>query len=183
MVRDELINDYYNWICGIVCETKAKQCNFSKLLSYLHSVQFDYIIGRDGNRAEDGMDLRYRFGYENKINQVAIADILDDRPCSVLEMMVALAVRMEDHIMYDPDKGNQQSHWFWVMFDNLGLQPMTNSRFEEHRADIYDIVDRLNYREYEPDGTGGLFVTTDPTKNMLEEEIWYQMMEYLKELE
>jgi hypothetical protein len=96
-------------------------------------------------------------------------------------MMVALAVRIEDHIMYDPDKGDRQSKWFWVMFENLGLKSMTNSRFDKDY--ILDVVDRLNYREYEPDGTGGLFIAHDPTKNMLEEEIWYQMQQYLNELE
>ena len=149
---NDISKDYFNWLCKLI-DHEGRVRVYKKTLALLNDLDFIFTIPKDGNRYEDGIDLR------------------------------ALAVRMEDHIMYDPDKGNQQSHWFWVMFDNLGLQPMTNSRFEEHRADIYDIVDRLNYREYEPDGTGGLFVNKKKKKNMLEEEIWYQMMEYLKELE
>ena len=177
MVRDELINDYYNWICGIVCETKAKQCNFSKLLSYLHSVQFDYIIGRDGNRAEYGMDLRYRFGYENKINQAAIADILDDRPCSVLEMMVALSLRCEENIMNDIDVGNRTGYWFWNMIKSLGLYFMTNEFFDEVEAD--NIVNSFLNRRYFPNGKGGLFTIPHIEKDLRNIEIWYQMMWYL----
>lgn len=179
---NDISKDYFNWLCKLI-DHEGRVRVYKKTLALLNDRDFIFTIPKDGNRYEDGIDLRYRYGDENGIPESAISVKLDNKACSVFEMMVALAVRMEDHIMYDPDKGNQQSHWFWVMFDNLGLQPMTNSKFEEHRGDIYDIVDRLNYREYEPDGTGGLFVTTDPTKNMLEEEIWYQMMEYLKELE
>jgi hypothetical protein len=36
------------------------------------------------------------------------------------------------------------------------------------------------YREYDADGTGGLFRTSNPNKDMRKEEIWYQMMEYLR---
>ena len=179
---NDISKDYFGWLCKLI-DHGGKVKIYKKTLALLHEQDFVYILPKDGNRYEDGIDLRYRFGSNKGIDSREIADKLDNRACSVFEMMVALAVRIEDHIMYDPDKGDRQSKWFWVMFDNLGLSDMTNSKFESHYADIIEIVDRLNYREYEPDGTGGLFVTHDVTKNMLEEEIWYQMMQYLNELE
>ena len=66
------------------------------------------------------------------------------------------------------------------MFDNLGLKEMTNGKVDANNGYILDIIDRFLYREYEKDGTGGLFRTSNPDKDMREEEIWYQMMEYLK---
>ena len=179
---NDISKDYFNWLCKLI-DYRGKVKIYKKTLGLLHEQDFVYILPKDGNRFEDGIDLRYRFGNEKGVDSRDIADTLDIRACRVFEMMVALAVRMEDHIMYDPDKGDRQSKWFWVMFKNLGLEPMTNSKFDEHYADILEIIDRLNYREYEPDGEGGLFVTHDPTKNMLEAEIWYQMQQYLNELE
>lgn len=179
---NDISKDYFNWLCKLI-DHEGKVRVYKKTLSLLHEQDFVYILPKDGNRYEDGIDLRYRYGYEHHLRDSEVADKLDNRACSVFEMMVALAVRCEDHIMTDPDRGDRQSKWFWVMFDNLGLTPMTNSKYEEYYTDILEIIDRLNYREYEPDGTGGLFVTHDPTKNMLEEEIWYQMMQYLNEVE
>ena len=179
---NDISKDYFKWLCKLI-DHGGKVKVYKKTLALLYEQDFIFVIPKDGNRSEDGIELRYRYGRENNVDSYTIEDLLDNRPCSVFEMMVALAVRMEDHIMYDPDKGDRQSKWFWVMFYNLGLKPMTNSKFDEHYADIIEIIDRLNYREYEPDGTGGLFVTHDPTKNMLEEEIWYQMQQYLNELE
>lgn len=176
---NDISKDYFNWLCKLI-DYRGKVKIYKKTLALLHEQDFVYILPKDGNRYEDGIELRYRYGYEHHISYDDVQDDLDTKPCSVFEMMVALAVRCEDHIMYDPDRGDRQSKWFWVMFDNLGLRPMTNSKFKECYPEILEIIDRLNYREYEPDGEGGLFTTSDPTKNMLEEEIWYQMMEYLK---
>ncbi len=177
MVREVLINEYYDWICDIICETKPKQLKYNKLLTYLNTVDFDYIIGRDGNRAEDGMDLRYRFGYENAIEQPAIADILDDRPCSVLEMMVALSLRCEENIMSDIDVGNRTGYWFWNMIKSMGLYSMTDEYFDETEAGI--IVDRFLNRSYYPNGKGGLFTIPHIEKDLRNIEIWYQMLWYL----
>lgn len=175
----DISKDYFDWLCKLI-DYGGKVRLYRKTLALLHEQEFIYIMPKDANRYEDGIELRYRYGYEHRISYDDIRDDLDTKPCSVFEMMVALAVRCEDHIMSDPDRGERQSKWFWVMFDNLGLRPMTNSKFKECYPEILEIIDRLNYREYEPDGEGGLFTTSDPTKNMLEEEIWYQMMEYLK---
>lgn len=176
---NDISRDYFNWLCKLI-DYRGKVRIYKKTLALLHKQDFSYTMPKDGNRFEDSIDLRYRYGYEHKIAYADIADSLDNRPCSVFEMMVALAVRCEDHIMTDPDRGDRQSKWFWVMFDNLGLKPMTNSKFDECYADILEIVDRMLYREYDADGTGGLFRTSNPNKDMRKEEIWYQMMEYLR---
>ena len=42
-----------------------------------------------------------------------ISAYLDNKTCSVLEMMIALAIRCEEHIMDDPDVGNRTGQWFW----------------------------------------------------------------------
>ena len=98
MDRDELNNLYFEWMYRLVCNNKTSSRNksYRKLLMHLHTKEFTYIIGMDSNRYEDGIELRYRFGRENSYHEAIIASCLDTRPCSVLEMLIALSIRCED---------------------------------------------------------------------------------------
>jgi len=142
------------------------------LLSYLHDVEFVYSIPKDANRANDGIDLRYRYAY----------DLLDDPrrelggPCSVFEMMVGLAIRCES-FMDDTAYGDRTGQWFWGMITNLGLGHMTDSKFDEREADV--IIDRFLNREYEPNGKGGLFTVRNYDEDLRDVEIWNQLCYYL----
>ena len=165
---------YYDWLCAHIGE---KTGGYSKLLEYLYARDFTYIIPLDGNRAADGIDLRYNFGREKSIADYIIASYLDHRPCSILEMMVALATRCEVHIMDNPEYGNRTSQWFWEMVQNLGLSKMTDGRFRH--GDDERIINRFLDREYGPDGSGGLFTVGSGHGDMRSVEIWYQMEWYL----
>jgi hypothetical protein len=134
----------------------------------------------DGNRAEDGIDLRYRFGYEQGYDSPMIATLLDDRPCSVLEMLIALAIRCEEHIMDDPDIGNRTGQWFWNMIINLGLGFMDDTKFDENY--VKDVISRFLYRKYKRNGEGGLFTVEHCKNDLRTVEIWYQMCWYLDEV-
>ena len=122
-------------------EDIQRNCRIGSFLKELHRIEFTYSIPMDGNRAEDGVDLRYRFGYENGYSSSMISTYLDNRMCSVLEMMIALAIRCEEHIMDDPDVGNRTGQWFWNMIVNLGLGSMNDSKFD--RDYVEDIVQRF----------------------------------------
>ena len=132
------------------------------------------------NRAKDGESLRYRFAviYENdRIYQDGIMAILDG-PCSVLEMMTALAIRCEESIMDDPSYGDRTGQWFWNMMTNLGIGWMNDNRFDLKEAEdiIYNFLDR----RYEPDGRGGLFWIKGCPEDLRKEEIWTQLCWYLE---
>lgn len=181
MTQDELNNKYFEWMCQLVCnKNRSKRLPYLKLLHYLHNIEFVYIIGIDGNRAEDGVDLRYRFGSECKCKGAEIAAYLDNRSCSILEMMVALAIRCEEHIMDDPDIGNRTGQWFWGMIDNLALGSMNNVNFDTSYVDR--AIFRLINREYEQNGEGGLFTVNHCRRDLRSVEIWYQMCWYLDEI-
>lgn len=181
MTKDELNDAYFTWACRLVYNARySKKVSYTKLLRHLHSREFKYIIGMDGNRAEDGIGLRYRFGYEFGYPDSMIEEYLGDRECSIFEMLVALADRCENHIMSDPDIGDRTGLWFWDMICNLGLGDMSDSKFGIRKVDA--IVDRFLDRLYERDGTGGLFTVKHPEHDMRTTEIWYQMMWYLNEL-
>lgn len=180
-ILDALENEYFEWMCKLVYDEKYfKHRSYQKLLTYLNNREFVYILDMDGNRAEDGIDLRYRFGYENHCDYPIIAHYLDVRPCSILEMMVALAFRCEEHIMGDPDIGDRTGQWFWGMVASLGLENMDDVGFDERYAD--GIIERFLNREYKRDGKGGLFTVKHSHRDLSSIEIWYQMHSYLNQL-
>lgn len=178
MTKDELNNLYFEWMCQLVCNERytKRRLSHRKLLIYLHTIDFNYTIGMDGNRAEDGIDLRYRFGYERSYEESMISAFLDDRPCSVLEMLIAVSMQCEK-IMTDPDRGDRTGQWFWNMVVNLKLDSMSDSDFDRDYVDerISIFIDRA----YERDGEGGLFTIKRCGCDLRNVEIWYQMCWYL----
>lgn len=177
MTKYELENRYFKWICDFVYDPKNPM--YDKLLSYLFDVDFRYSLPMDGNREADGIDLRYRFGYETGEDQNDISYYLDYKPCSVLEMLVALSIRMET-IMDNVDFGNRVGQWFWSFIVNLGLGHYTDSRFDI--SEVSEIVDRFLDREYAYNGEGGLVTLDNPKQDLRSVEIWYQVMWYLNEV-
>ena len=172
MTHDSLIEEYFEWLCEIVYGSNySKRISYDKLLIHLHETEFRYLIPRDRNCAEHGIYLRYRFADD-------LSDYIEG-PCSVLEMMVALALRCEENIMDDPVMRNRTSQWFWEMIVNLGLGAMYDERYDEAYVD--DVIKRFLNREYDPDGSGGLFRIRDVyfDADLRRVEIWHQLCWYL----
>ena len=181
MTRDELKNLYFEWMRQLVCNDRySKRLSYRKLLTLLYDTPFIYTIPMDENRADDGVELRYRFGFENSYDSRLIADILDDRPCSLLEMMVALSTRCEEHIMNDSEIGNRTGKWFWNMIKNLDLNNMTDSNFNERI--VKEAIHNFTEHNYQKNGQGGLFKVQHYRQDMRLTDIWYQMCWYLDEV-
>jgi hypothetical protein len=179
LTRDELIDQYFDWMYQLVVDDRYSNKSYRKLFVRLYDTEFTYTIPMDGNRAEDGIDLRYRFGREQLYSDAMVASCLDDRPCSILEMMIALAIRCEEHIMDDPDAGDRTGQWFWSMLVSLGLGSMDDRKFDRYFVD--QTLERFLERGYGRNGEGGLF-TVDNGRDMRNTEIWYQMNYYLREI-
>ena len=175
--REKINNDYFNWILSLITgENYPDPSLYLKLLARLYDTQFIYTINKDENRADDGIYLRYRFSNEKNIQEFITKSLLDNKPCSVLEMMVALALRCEENIMIDDDEGMQIGRWFWGMIENLGLIDMLDSNFNKDHVD--DVIQRFLRREYKSNGEGGLF-TVKGSRDLRKAEIWYQLCWYL----
>ena len=177
MSRVSVNNDYFDWMYDLVCKGRyAKNNSYRELLLYLHDVEFTYLIRGDSDRALDGVSLRHRFALLDRDHYDYITDRLDG-PCSVLEMLIALAIRCEETIMTDPAIGDRTGQWFWKMIVNLGLGGMIDSRFD--RRYVGDMVDKFLDRKYDSDGRGGLFVVRKCNYDLRNIDIWTQMMWYL----
>lgn len=176
MTRDDITNDYFDWLYNLVCKNRySDNISYRKLLSYLHDTEFRWSIRRDQNRAMDGIDLRFRFAHEYIV--VENADAYLSGPCSVLEMMIALAIRCEETIMDNPNIGNRTGQWFWGMIVSLGLGSMYDSRFDEYYVRLS--IEKFLDRRYDPNGRGGLFTIRHCDRDLTKVEIWYQLCWYL----
>lgn len=179
MNRHEINNLYFQWLYDWVCDGRFHQdISYKKLLMHLHSTEFTYIIQKDQNRAEDGINMRYRFAKTAGLNEPVgfIMDCLDG-PCSVFEMMLALANRCEEDYMDDPAFGDRTVQWFWGMIANLNLGSMIDARYDKRYVD--EVLYNFLHRKYERDGRGGLFRIRGCREDMRKVEIWHQMCYYL----
>lgn len=179
---EELHKRYFDWLYEIVCgQEEYNRLSYRKLLNFLYNTEFYYIIPLDENRACDGIGCRYRFGDESGYSKNTIERYLDDRPCSVLEMMVAMAIRVEEQIMDNYQYGNRTGQWFWSMIVSLGLGNMSDDNF--NRSFAQNIILRFMDRMYEPNGKGGLFTIENSHYDLKYVEIWTQFMWYLNTID
>ena len=133
----------------------------------------------DASRAEDGRDLRYRFAQEKSIPYAALNRATSAMPCSMLEMMVGLSIRIEEHIMADSEAGTRVGQRVWSMDGSLGPAAMDDARFNEGRAQF--IIDRFNQRAYQTNGARSQNTEIRTDVDMRQLDIWYQLMAYLNE--
>ena len=175
---DEINNEYFEWMFHIVCNGRYdRDISYRKLLMRLHSTEFRCRLKEDENRVCDGIELRRRFSLESGFESDYLSSYLGENHCSVLEMILALAIRCEETIMDDPLLGDRTGQWFWKMITNLGLGSMSDARFDRDRAEY--VIARFLNRDYEADGRGGLFRIRNCKYDLRNVEIWTQMLYFL----
>lgn len=143
------------------------------LMRSLHSRPFTWKIERDENRMKDGIRLRYDFFDDTGINGGSFGE-----PCSILEFMVGLAIRLDTEYVGDPGDPHPEE-LFWQMVCNLGLKEMRDDQFNKRKFD--EIIDIWLEREFKINGEGSIFPLKNVTFDSREEEIWKQSMAYLTE--
>ena len=178
MDKVELDNLYFEWLYQLVCnDTYSRAASHRRLLMRLHSIDFTWIIDMDANRASDGIALRKRFEYRNALESGIMDLYFQGRPCSVLEMMVALAIRSEEQFMFDPKLGDRTGQWFWSMIVSLGLGGITDYKYDREYID--NVIFRFLTRNYDRDGKGGLFTIPNCDVDLRDVELWSQMCWYM----
>lgn len=170
---DETVRqDYFDWLIGLVGE---RGCLL--LLKTLHERAFVAMLDKDENRGMDGVELREEY-YEKE--PYFESEALDG-PCSVLEMLIALARRMSFDVKEVDEDADTTAIWFWTMLDNLGIGSVTDEVFAENEFFVAETIDDFLSRGYGADGYGGLFPLKYPSADQRQVEIWYQKESYLRE--
>lgn len=142
---------------------------YTTLLNKLYSMNFIPKIERDENRATDGLMLREDFEWNG------------DRPCSVLEMIIALAGRFDGNSGFDEEHARYN---FWIMVENLGIDIFDDGYVRKNpysQLKIESIIQNFMNRNYRSDGFGGLFPLKKAKYDQRKIEIWDQMQEWLIE--
>ncbi len=166
-MTSELDGLYFEWLCHLV-----NSSHHHNLLNALFHKEFVWFVANDDNRAVDGKDLRREF---LEAEQLEGTEEFENIGCSMLELLIGLARRLQ----FEADGTTRE--WFWHLMKNASLHNFTDSGpLPVDRVD--DILDRLIWRTYNPDGIGGLFPRVRPEQDQREVELWYQMSGYLLDI-
>jgi hypothetical protein len=168
---------YFRFLCGLVKRDRFP--NKNGLLKELHEIKFYSLVPNDDNRAEDGKQLREIFCEREGLQPLSLSQLGD---CSVLEMLIGLAYRLEDESL-DCRWEKSAADWFWILIDNLSMSRYTDSELLQpyNKDDVRTKIGIMLNRTYRSDGEGGLFPLRYPKHNQREVEIWYQMSAYILE--
>ena len=158
-------NEYYQWLISQVCDKRYDSRYYSKLLFDLDNIEYTWSMELDENRAKDAMFMRRDYGYTR------------EGPVSVLEMMVALVLRMNVDGYIDEETINPM---FWNMIKSLGLYFNDDYNYDSDLTD--ECIERMLNREYRSNGDGGLFIIDNPRQDMRDVQIWQQGMWYITRL-
>ncbi len=170
---------YFDWLCIMigVNENRPKR-NYTRLVSTLHEMEFHPKLSMDQNRGADGLQLRVDFMSEHG----PWGTSSNRGPCTMLEFLTAVAKRMS-FLTYGEGNHGQTAYYFWKLMENLGLEKATDDRWNYINGEFFveDACWRINERQYNADGSGGLFPLKRPDRDQRGVEIWYQMNAWLIE--
>ena len=177
----QIRTEYFQWLCGLVGVDEPDH-SYWTLARILYRRKFYWFVDNDGNRWEDGIRMREIF--EDGTDYTDYSVIQKD-DCSVLEMLIALAIRVADTLGSD-EKGDIQ-WWFWQMIENLwdsDMEELEDSELFLGSYNDYLFCQKLDIwmdRRFKKSGKGGLFPLKKTKKDQRKVEIWYQMQAYLME--
>lgn len=174
---ENFANAYRNWLVETVDGD-----DYRILFDVLYDVEFVWTIPDDAHRASSGRYLRERF---ESVSGMECDPEWVEWPCSLLEMLVALAMSMEG-VLYDPDDASTTTEaCFWEIIDNLGLSRFDDDFLLSAPQGAYDMIedicDTALGREYMPNGRGGFFPLAHPRQDQRSVSIWHQMQDYILE--
>lgn len=157
--------NYLKWLARQIKPDRDR--DHTDLFRILYAKEFVWLIPNDDNRVRDGLDIRDSFfNYHSHL----------DQGCSVLEVLIGISRRIAFAAGGDPHL------WAWRLLENLELNRVSG-RIGAIRAErVDDILERLIWRMYEPNGVGGFFPLAWPQLDQRGVEIWYQMHAYIEEL-
>lgn len=164
---------YLGWLTNQI--EPNRQRNFNELFRIMHTKEFVYVMANDDSRMQDAHDVRSDYFREFQIKPYVTTDLLG--PISVLEILIALSRRMS--FMTSEDPGG----WAWVLLQNLELDRYSGRISRRWAEEIDDILERLIWRQFAPDGLGSFFPLAWPEEDQRSVELWYQMATYLAENE
>lgn len=180
MRNGDILNDYEEHLMEIVEDKGHPMADYSLLIECLFRIPFESFHPMDNNRISDAKSMREEIISNEYRTSRIDATVVSDRYISVLEVLIALARRMENDILCDPmEEIDHTSDHFWVFLRNLDIEKYSNDNYKE--LNIRDKVEKWVRREYGKDGFGSIFPMKKPRNDMRKIEIWDQLGDYVME--
>ncbi len=178
---NEIEEKYFVWMTSKIFEDSDLFNSYEGLLNELNVITFHSEITMDENRVTDAQDMRYIFGAEVGYAEGEICRMLDYKPPSVLEIIVALICRVQESVLDNLSTKLSNQAIFMDILKSLNLDWIKGQMTGEKINYVLDSMFTLFSREYTYYGEGGLFTVNSPKNDMRETDIWYQFMWYLDE--
>ena len=160
---------YFKWLCNRV-HIPVDRGTYDAVFHVMFATEYVWVIGNDDNRISDGRLLRqvYLNGSQENIY---------DEPVKFLEVLLGLSERVAFLVNEEP------GDWAWKLMTNLGLDafPDPFEPTDSLTSRVAEILERVVWRTYNPDGNGGFFPLTNPEEDQRRVEIWYQMTAYIEQ--
>lgn len=171
---------YFYWLIDTYVSRKDRRRHhprYSCLLDQMYRKEYYFVVPMDENRAGDGLYLRdtYLMNQPNPVGSVS------GGPCSFLEFLIGVALRLEYMLM--DENCVPASEYFWELADRLRLTDYPDVAYSDDSTGLMvdlimtDFMDRT----YSRCGEGGLFPLRPPCKDQTKVEVWYQLNAYVNE--
>lgn len=170
---------YYNWLISQI-EINSDTKTYHGILEKMHNTEFVWIVPHDDNRIHDALDLRTEFldgTHGSNTEDILKLEVMFKKGASALEVLIALSRSVSSLA------GGESSFWAWKLMENIGLDGMSDPFTNGKNKRATDILETLIWRTYERDGRGGFFPLNWPKEDQTKIELWYQMNEYVMEIQ
>ena len=166
--------EYYEWLISRIEIGSNKK--YYALFEIMHNTEFVWFVPNDDNRIGDALQIRNDF-FRTVHNRKYEDGDLSLEWVSVLEVLIALSLRVAF------TAGGETPRWAWRLIKNLGLNKMSDNVSGVKLDKIKTILEDLIWRNYDRTGRGGFFPLKQTLNDQTKVEIWYQMQEYVMEIE
>lgn len=160
---------YFDWLCAHI-EIPWVDKEYETLLSIMFSTEFVWVVGNDENRISDGRALRIEY-----IRDTGQGGFIGTEPVNFLEVLIGISQRISFLVDQEPEV------WAWNLIRNLRLGGFSDPLSGQEVRKVMDILEKIVWRRYNPDGSGGFFPLAVPLRDQRKVEIWDQMNAYIQE--
>lgn len=181
-----MTDKYFNWLVNKVGGSNGMTFALYRLtLQEFRQADCDdgTIWANDIARCSDALSLREQ--YINTAAEEKEIPELETLFVSVLEVLIAFALRIENDIMYRPGE-ERVTRWFWEFIENLGID-ITNSDWTEANEEYADhMISKFINRNYLLNGEDGNIFVADwdsiYPNDYRKMPLWTQMQSYASQM-
>lgn len=129
-MNELVVEEYKKYLKNMIVDDEF--CCYNVLLERLDSIPYE-PNQLNTDRYEDAEQLRIDYGIDNNIKDVLI--YFEATSITVLEVLVALSMRLEKKVVPNNKKGDRTSQWFWALVNDIGLGKQDDERCDSNIID------------------------------------------------